>query len=464
MATVGPACAAPEKLTELISAGVDVFRINTAHGQRQQHDRFVKNIRMAAACLDRPVGILVDLAGPKIRLGQLGEETLHCEHGAHFIFVSSSSPGRPDELTTNYPNLVTELSVGDRIQLADGTVSMRVTNKDADKAVCEVTNPGELRSRQGINLPSVKLSIPTLTERDIPFAIWAADVEADFISLSFVRSEHDVRQLSELLHQHNSTARVIAKIEKPEAMDNLDPIIRAAGGVMVARGDLGVEIDVAKTPIAQKQIIDSCMRIGRPVIVATQMLDSMQRSPRPTRAEASDVANAILDGTDACMLSGETAIGTYPVEAVKMMNRIMLTTEQARPRLPAREADETRVDETTTAALLNGATIIAEQIRAKLLVIATKTGATALVRARQRGNVRTVGVSNQASTRRQMTLFWGIEPIHDAPLEMGTGLRTFIETWGKKQGVLSCGDRVVIVTGTGFASAADNQVSVYEVD
>ncbi|MEO8493490.1 MAG: pyruvate kinase, partial [Planctomycetota bacterium] len=265
VATVGPACQSPEMLRKLIRTGVDVFRINTAHGTRAEHQATLDAVRQASADCGRPVGALVDLAGPKIRLGQLIEDPTECPLGAEFRFIRGNTPGKANEFTCTYESLVTELSVGDRVMLADGTVSLQVVAKDESSAHCLVTGAGFVRSRQGVNLPGVSLTVPALTEADISNAIWAAQAGADFISLSFVRSPVEVRQLKELVRSHDSRALVIAKIEKGEALEQLDEIVLAAGGVMVARGDLGVEIDLAETPVVQKRIIEVCQRLAKPV-------------------------------------------------------------------------------------------------------------------------------------------------------------------------------------------------------
>ncbi|MEZ6119570.1 MAG: pyruvate kinase [Pirellulaceae bacterium] len=328
VATVGPACRSPEMLARLSAAGVDVYRLNMAHGSQEEHESTLRDIRQVSQDARRPIGVLVDLAGPKIRLGTISPDPLECPAGQEFRFVRGESSSVPGELTSIYEPLVDELEVDDRVLLADGTVAMRVIAKDSNSVTCRVTSPGVIRSRQGINLPGVKLSAPAMSDEDIDNARWAARAGVDFISLSFVRSPVEVYQLREIIRRENSRALVIAKIEKPEALVELNAIVDAADGIMVARGDLGVEIDVAEMPLEQKRIIETCQKFRKPVIVATQMLDSMQRSSTPTRAEATDVANAILDGADACMLSGETAIGRFPRESVEMMNRIMLATEQ----------------------------------------------------------------------------------------------------------------------------------------
>ena len=349
--------------------------------------------------------------------------------------------------------------------LADGTVSLQVVEKDESSARCVVTGAGFVRSRQGVNLPGVALTAPALTEADISNAKWAAEAGADFISLSFVRSPVEVRQLKELVRSHGSRALVIAKIEKGEALEQLEEIVLAAGGVMVARGDLGVEIDLAETPVVQKRIIEVCQRLAKPVIVATQMLDSMQDSPRPTRAEVSDIANAILDGADACMLSGETAIGKYPRESVDVMHRVMLSTERTLARTSNAQVPIAALSgvHPITAATVFGATEIASRVNAKLIVIASNGGQTARVKAKYRSAIPVVGVSDNDSTLRRMTLFWGIVPLPGAPVADGPKLRQFIDNWGRAEGILAIGDRVVYVTGSDVIANAHNVVVVQEV-
>ncbi|MCA9150596.1 MAG: pyruvate kinase, partial [Planctomycetales bacterium] len=326
---------------------------------------------------------------------------------------------------------------------------------------------GTLRSRQGINLPGAKLSVAAMSEEDIAHARWAIENDADFISLSFVRKPEDVLQLKRMVAAVKSRSLVIAKVEKPEAVERLEEIVAAADGIMVARGDLGVEIDVARMPVIQKQIIDACQRHKKPVIVATQMLDSMQRASHPTRAEATDVANAILDGTDACMLSGETAVGSYPVESVEMMNRIMLYTEDAMETYQKRRdhlGDTIDLVHPVTSAVVNGAGQIGSQLRAKMIVIATRSGLTALEKAKHRDFIPTVAVSDRTMTLRQMCLYWGITPLAGVPHDLDRELVHFIDDWGREHGVLKTGDYVVFVAGTKVSVGSHNQLWVHQVE
>ena len=385
VATLGPASSEPAKLAELIQAGVDVFRINTAHGTREDHQAAVDKVREASRQANCPIGILVDLAGPKIRLGELPGGSITCKTGDKLTFVRGQSPSLPWQLTSTYETLIDELHPGDRVMLADGTVELRVESKTAETAVCRVVQGGTFRSRQGINLPGVKLSAPSLGEKDRDNARWAASAGVDYLGLSFVRKVEDVQDLKTLLQSVGGTCRVIAKIEKPEALESLEAIVAAADGIMVARGDLGVEIDIAQVPLVQKRIIALCNQARKPVIIATQMLESMHHSRLPTRAEVTDVANAILDGADACMLSGETAVGEYPREAVEMMHRIALATETLLRQPPTSPGTgtsrlaKTQAGNPITEATTCAACRLAEEVGAKLIVVASVSGETALV-------------------------------------------------------------------------------------
>ncbi len=464
VATIGPACETVEQLERLVEAGVDVFRINTAHGTQKDHDRILTSVNQVRE-RSRPIGVLIDLAGPKIRLGQLFEEPTNLISGETVRLIRGTKSESRTDFTSNYDRLVDDLRVRDRVMLTDGTVALSVVKMEPDAAVCEVLNDGTVRSRQGINLPGVTLSMPTLTDHDKTCATWAANRNVDFVSLSFVRSDEDIRDLRRILQSHDCTAPIVAKIEKPEALTNLDAIVREADAVMVARGDLGVEIDVAEVPAEQKRIVAKCNQLQRPVIVATQMLDSMETEPRPTRAEASDVANAILDGADACMLSGETAAGKYPIESVKTMNRIMIATEKL---LAERETKSGVLEENSvvlpiTHSVVYGAAGIARQIKAKLVVIATRTGATAVAKSSRRDYIPSVAVSQSEETLRRVSLLWGITPLAGAPVGAEEKLRDFVFEWGSREGTLEKGDCVVIVTGTKVRSGAHNSVSVHRL-
>ena len=486
VATIGPASRGEDAIQSLVDAGVDVFRMNMAHGSIEEHQEAVDRIRGASAALQKPVAVLVDLAGPKIRLGELPDGLVECVEGAMCSFVRGEQSDAVNRFVTNYPPLIDELAVGDSVMIADGTVSLVVEAKDADEAHCRVVQGGPIRSRQGVNLPGVKLSVPAMSQADWQHAEWAASSGADFVSLSFVRSAVEVTLLEQLLRTRGSRAKVIAKIEKREAIENLEAIVEAAGGVMVARGDLGVETDVASMPMVQKRIIRVCQQFQKPVIVATQMLDSMQHAKRPTRAETTDVANAILDGADACMLSGETAIGEHPRLVVEMMRRIARATERqylddrwkyVEGRIVAtRGSVATTVPEfppsperlveglhPITQAVVEGASRIAGDLDARLFVVASKTGLTAIARSKRRGAVPTVGLSDSEQTLRQMALYWGVTPLAHVATRDIDQLLERVSSWGLAEGRLAPGDRILLVAGIGFGTGGHNMALVHEV-
>jgi pyruvate kinase len=464
VATVGPACDTVEILAELVNHGVDIFRINAAHGNQTDFARRLEQIREVRKITGFPVGVLLDLAGPKIRLGAVTNGAVDVPNGAEVYFTRGETATEPNQLVSTYPKLLDELDVGHRILLADGTISLEAIRKERDRVICKVLIGGTIRSRQGINLPGTNLSVSAMRPEDIENALWAAKNEIDFVSMSFVRTAQDVLSVKNLLASMDCPALVVAKIEKREALQNLEAIVDATDAVMVARGDLGVEIDVAETPVAQKRIIQVCREKVKPVIVATQMLESMHHNRRPTRAEASDVANAILDGADACMLSGETAIGEYPIDAVDTMNRIMVCTERMLKDVGV-SAKAKVVDRVhpITSAVTHSAAAIAETIDAKLVVIASHTGGTAWVKSKQRNYIPTLGVSDVPAILRRMCLFWGIMPHGVENLGSPEALFDQVSRWGCETGILSPGDRVVYVTGTGLLDNTHNLLVVHQV-
>ena len=435
-----------------------------AHGERDEHEATIRAVRDVDKRFG-PLGILVDLAGPKLRLGSLFEDPVVCEKGTEVRFIRGIESTSRFDFVSNYEELVDFIEVGERIMLADGTVGFIATAKSRDAVTCRVLEGGELRSRQGINVTGSNPGLPALTDYDRECVRWAVTQDVDFLSLSFVQASVDVLELKNLLHELHSDLPVIAKIEKRQAIGGLAAIAEAADGIMVARGDLGVEIDVAEIPVAQKQIVSMCNQLQKPVIVATEMLDSMRNASRPTRAEATDVANAILDGADACMLSGETAIGAYPVEAVSTMNRIMLTTEELLRDRPSRDPAHrvTTGAQPITSAVVYGAGRIADHLSAKLVVITTRSGATALTKSNLRDFVPTIGVSPDPKVLRRMTLLWGICPLRDAPTGNIETLRSFIFDWGTAAGILQPGDAVVFVAGRDTGEMAHNSISVHTV-
>jgi pyruvate kinase len=467
VATVGPASSDAVMLGKLIQAGVSVFRINTAHGDRAEHQQTLDRIRAVAEQLASPVAVLVDLAGPKIRLGTLLQDPLVCALNSELTFVRGDRAEIATELTANYQQLIDDASVGDQILLADGIVRLEVIAKSTDRLQCKVLDGGEIRSRQGIALPGVRLSLTALLPKDLDNARWAAKNQVDFISLSFVTSADELNVLRKLIGDQHSQAAIVAKIEKREALENLDEIIQAADVIMVARGDLGVEIAIESTPIAQKRIIRRCRDFYRPVIVATQMLDSMQHSSYPTRAEVSDVANAILDGADACMLSGETAIGEFPCETVSMMRRILAETESIMSdRVPViRHSDQIDESLVVTRAVVFGAAHIADQIDAKLMVIGTNTGVAARLRSKLRDAVPTLALCNDPLKLRQLCMLWGILPMTATNIDLAStlDLQNFIQQLDHQQMGLQPRDRVVYVSNTDLREGFHDQVLIGEI-
>ncbi|MCL6501738.1 MAG: pyruvate kinase [Pirellulales bacterium] len=465
VATVGPACRSPEMLRELVLAGVDVFRLNMAHGSLEDHTAIVHDLRRLSAELAHPLAILADLAGPKIRLGELVGGQVECRQGEEVRFVRGGVASAADELVCTYERLLDELAPGDRIMLADGTVSLIVEQVTAAEARCRVVQPGIVRTRQGVNLPGVQISLPALSDTDRNHAVWAAQAGVDYVSLSFVRAPQEVLELKQLLRRHGSSTRVVAKIEKPEAVQRMEEIVQVADAVMVARGDLGVEVDIARVPVVQKQIVAACRRHHKPVIVATQMLDSMQRNRQPTRAEASDVANAILDGCDACMLSGETAVGEHPRAAVEMMNRIALATEPLLAEREAEERDAVAIEDLheVTRAVVHGVQFIARRLGARLLVVATHSGATALALSKQRTGLPILAVTDNEAALRQMCLYWGVTPLAGAPARDSAKILAHATAWGVEKGFLASGDRLIFVSGIGLAAAGHNMLVVHEI-
>lgn len=470
IATVGPPNSSPELLRELVLAGADIFRLNFAHGSHDWLAGIVQIIRLISEELGRPIGILGDLSGPKIRLEALPGDVIQCGPAETFEFVRIPNPAKPRCLTCTYKKLIDELEPDDRVLLADGTVSMRVVEKHAaeGRVVCVVEQPGEIRSRQGINLPGVALSTPSLTEKDRDDLKWAVANELDFIGLSFVRKAEDISQLrsaiAELKPQHEP--QIVAKIEKMEAISQLDRILEVTDAVMVARGDLGVEVDLALVPVFQKRIIRLCNQQRVPVITATQMLDSMQNNSRPTRAEATDVANAVLDGTDAVMLSGETAIGKYPVQAVSTMSRICHEAERlmiARPAVDSAGQPRSRAL-AVTEAVTRGAVTAAEQLSADVIVVATHSGRTAMAISRQRGRVPILGLSDRPETTRRMCLYWGVTPlltglVDSTPQE----LLKFVVEQGRRQKLLHSGSKLVLVASSNWSAEGHDLMLVHAI-
>lgn len=470
IATVGPASESVEMLRDLVTSGVDIFRLNFAHGEHAWLSDLVRRIRQVSAELDCPIGILGDLSGPKIRLGEIPGGDVYCNEGAVFRFIRGLTSDEPTNLTCTYEPLINDVRPGDRILLADGTVAMVVLEKDSDFAWirCQVIQAGRIRSRQGVNLPGVALSTPSVTLKDRKDLEWALQNHIDFIGLSFVRQAADIIELKRLIEGHRPkvTPLIVAKIEKTEAIADLDNILSVTDAVMVARGDLGVETDIWRVPILQKQIIRRCNELRIPVITATQMLDSMQTNELPTRAEVTDVANAVIDGTDAVMLSGETAIGQHPVQVVRMMDRIAA---EAEPLVRAASLNDLRDDESRrarpiTEAVTRGAIAASEYLQADLIVVATVTGRTALALSRLRGRVPVLAFTDREEVARRMCLYWGVTPILSRVVQQSAdALLAFVLKWGERHQLLSSGSKIIVVGHTNWLGETHDLMMVHVV-
>ena len=444
VATLGPASGSPEKLRELVAAGMDAARLNLSHGAHADHAERARRVRDAEAEAGRPIALIADLQGPKLRVGDLAAPIV-LSNGEK-ITVCAEDISTDGELPVAPAVIGDVLKPGHDVLIDDGLVRLRVSVVEQGRAHCEVIVGGVVSSHKGVNLPGVPLPIPSLTPKDIADLEFALELGVDFVALSFVRSPADVRDLRALIEQAGSHAHVIAKIEKSEAVDVLDDVLAECDAVMVARGDLGVEIGPALVPLVQKRIIFKALERGKPVITATQMLESMVHHPEPTRAEASDVANAILDGTSAVMLSGETAVGEYPVEAVAYMDRIALAIEPSmtyRHEIPAAEHNTT-----IGGAMSNAACDIAEALRAKAILVPTFRGKTASSVARLRPQRPIIALTHIEWARRQMALEWGVTPILIKQCDDVEELWNESVRAAREAGHIEVGDRVVITAGT----------------
>ena len=453
VATVGPASRSPAVLRQLVEAGVNVFRLNFSHGTHDEHSAVVAEVRAIGRETGRHVGILQDLCGPKMRLGPIPGDLVECPLGEEFTLAADRTTDDPRELTCTYRDLPNDLKPGETVLFADGVVAMVVTDTAPGRARLKVTLPGRLRSRQGINLPGSELAVKSLTDKDLADLNWTARHAADvqYVGLSFVRSPDDVAWLKRELEARKCPARVVVKIEKPQAVQHLEAIIGATHGVMVARGDLGVEMDVQRVPPIQKRVIALCNAAHRPVITATQMLNSMEHSNRPTRAEASDVFNAVLDGTDAVMLSGETAVGEYPIETVVTMRQICAEAERFLEQggLPARPKATplTGLVEPITEATVDAAVLAAERLDAPVVVAATDSGRTALALSNRRPTAAILALTRTEEVARRLAVCWGVTAVVEPPATSPEQELAFAIDWAKARRLVSPGQYVVLLRG-----------------
>ena len=405
--TMGPAVESPEKVRELIAAGMNMARLNLSHGGYEEHQSRLNEVRAAAKEAGKPVAILVDLQGPKIRLARFKAGPHDLSRGDIFTITTDEVEGTKERVGTTYKGLPGDCKPGDRILIDDGKVTVEVTEVKGNNVVTKVIEPGEVSNNKGINLPGVAVSVPALSEKDKEDLRWGLNAGADFIALSFVRSAEDIVDVHKIMDEVGIRVPVIAKIEKPQAVANLQEIVNAFDGIMVARGDLGVELPIEEVPLVQKHCIELAREAAKPVIVATQMLDSMITNSRPTRAEATDCANAVLDGADALMLSGETSVGEFAIEAVQTMARIISHTEEGGMDMirPMKSAPKTK-----GGAITKAATEVGAIVGAKYLVTFTQSGDSARRTARLRSPIPILAFTPEVGTYNRMALDWGVEP------------------------------------------------------
>ncbi|MGV9768125.1 pyruvate kinase [Microbacterium sp. NPDC003461] len=461
VATLGPATSTKETVKELIEAGVDVTRFNLSHGDHSVHDNNYANVRAAAEELGKPVAILVDLQGPKIRLGKFADGPHELAVGDIFKITVEDIPGTKEIVSTTFKGLPGDVKPGDFLLIDDGKVRVKVIEADDTVVTTEVIVGGPVSNNKGINLPGVAVSVPALSEKDEDDLRWGLRKGADLIALSFVRDASDVQRVHEIMAEEGRFVPVIAKVEKPQAVDNLEEIIEAFDAIMVARGDLGVELPLEAVPIVQKRAVEIARRLAKPVIVATQMLESMIENPVPTRAETSDVANAVIDGADAVMLSGETSVGKYPIVTVQTMARIVESTEEhgleriqpltARPR-------------TQGGIVTMAAVEVADFVEAKFLCIFTEGGDSARRMARLRSRIPMIAFTTDEAVRRRMALTWGIRSALVDPVDHTDRMFPQVDDYLLSNDLAKVGDKVVVISGSppGIAGST-NDVRIHKV-
>ncbi len=442
--TIGPASESYDAICDLIRAGMGIARLNFSHGTHAEHKKKIQRLRRASGELGRPIAILQDLGGPKIRIGRIAEPGVRLETGSCFVLTSRKVPGGKDRVSVSYPDLPKEVTPGERILLADGLMELRVESILGTDILCRVVTGGVLSSRKGINLPMGTIKAPSLTKKDLRDLNFGLAQGVDYIALSFVRTAKDVQSVRQVVRDRGKDIPIIAKIEKHEALNETDSIIEASDGIMVARGDLGVEIPLSEVPLIQKTLIRRANEMGRPVITATQMLRSMVDSPRPTRAEATDVANAVLDGTDAVMLSEETASGGYPIEAVRYMAQIL---ERAETRFPHGKYLNMMPRKNVAESVAHVSCVLADHLDAAAIIAPTQSGKTAQHISRFRPKRTIVALSKRPEVVRRLSLYWGCMPLL---LEEGGGTEDMFEKAAQSavaSGGVDEGDLVVVTAG-----------------
>lgn len=454
--TIGPASESIEKLSDLMEAGMNVSRLNFSHGDYEEHGVRIKNIREAAGKLNKNIAILLDTKGPEIRTNTMENGAIELEVGNEIIISMTEVVGTTDKFSVTYEGLIDDIHIGSIILLDDGLIELEVIGIDQSKGEIntKINNSGTLKNKKGVNVPGVSVKLPGITEKDAQDIVFGIEQDVDFIAASFVRRASDVLEIRELLEEHNAAhIQIIPKIENQEGVDNIDEILEVSDGLMVARGDLGVEIPAEEVPLVQKELIRKCNALGKPVITATQMLDSMQRNPRPTRAEASDVANAIFDGTDAIMLSGETAAGVYPVEAVKTMHNIASRAEQALDYKQILSKRSAQVGTTITDAIGQSTAHTALNLGVSAIITPTESGHTAKMISKYRPQAPIVAVTANESVSRKLALVWGV---YSRSGDHSTSTDEMLENSiaaAINTGLVSHGDLVVITAGVPVGEA-----------
>src|SRR3972149_32762 len=460
--TIGPASSSPKVIEKLIKAGMDVARLNFSHGTHDEHKKVIKSIRDTSRRLKKAVAILQDLQGPKIRTGLLKDGRVVLKSGNRFILTGRKLIGTSEIISTTYPAMYRDVKKGDRILLDDGLMSLKVHNVKGTDITCEVINGGVLTDHKGINLPGIKVGLSSITKKDIEDLYFGIGQCVDYVAISFVRTDKDVKSVKDIIKKGGVFIPVIAKLEKPEAIDNLEKIMDAADGLMVARGDLGVEMSPEAVPVIQKNIINMANRKEKPVITATQMLESMINNPRPTRAEASDVANAIYDSTSAVMLSGETAAGKYPIEAVKIMRRIVKEAERGfsyrdffhvQSRQPFRDISISVAVATVSTAYNAGA---------KAIFVLTNSGLSSRILARFRPSMPILALSPKLKTYHQLALNWGVIPVPSTFAKNEREALEIIGAYAKKIQEVQEGDLIVLSAGTPFGVSGSTNLMLVE--
>ena len=462
--TIGPTSSSPEVMRDLMRAGMNVARINFSHGDHTTHAHSIATLRRVAEEEGRLVAVIADLQGPKLRVGEIEGGAVKLREGDVVTLTSRLRPGATDEIPVPHPQLLRDLRPGQTVLLDDGRLELVVVRAGEGNLKCRVVAGGQLTSHKGINVPGATLNLSALTLKDREDALFALEQGVDFFALSFVRRPTDVRELRQLLKSRGASVSIIAKIEKPEALSVFDEIMAEADGIMVARGDLGVETPAEEVPFHQKSIIRACNQAGKPVITATQMLQTMIENPRPTRAEASDIVNAILDGTDAVMLSGETAVGRYPIEAVETMATICANAEAHLPRgrlLHTGDGDHRHG--TVTEAISCAAVEIASEVGARAIITATMSGMTARMVARHRPSVPVVAVTPSRMTLFRLMLVWGVEPVLVPEFKTTDEMMRVMMRSACEKGVAAWGDPVVLTAGIPFGGGGTNMLEVHVV-